>query len=137
ASEWKVNASLALLNQTQNLVIGGGLLAGSLLCAYFVTENKLKVGDYVFFGTYIIQLYTPLNWFGTYYRMIQSSFIDMENMFELFTEEQEVTDDVNAGPLLFKLGKVEFENVHFNYVNGKEILKDVSFTVMPGQTVAL
>ncbi|KAK1165448.1 ATP-binding cassette, sub-family B (MDR/TAP), member 6a [Acipenser oxyrinchus oxyrinchus] len=137
ASEWKVNASLALLNQTQNLVIGGGLLAGSLLCAYFVTENKLKVGDYVFFGTYIIQLYTPLNWFGTYYRMIQSSFIDMENMFELFTEEQEVTDDVNAGPLLFKLGKVEFESVHFNYVNGKEILKDVSFTVMPGQTVAL
>lgn len=27
-----------------------------------------QVGDYVLFGTYIIQLYTPLNWFGTYYR---------------------------------------------------------------------
>lgn len=27
-----------------------------------------KVGDFVLFGTYIIQLYTPLNWFGTYYR---------------------------------------------------------------------
>ncbi|XP_039612390.1 ATP-binding cassette, sub-family B (MDR/TAP), member 6a [Polypterus senegalus] len=135
-SEWKVNASLALLNQTQNLIIGSGLLAGSLLCAYFVTENKFQIGDYVLFGTYIVQLYTPLNWFGTYYRMIQSSFIDMENMFELFTEEQEVKDDPDAGNLLFKLGKVEFENVHFSYVNGKEILKDVSFTVMPGQTVA-
>lgn len=94
-SEWKVSASLGLLNQTQNLVIGMGLLAGSLLCAYFVTENKLQVrpgpalprgggpaaggdghvssrpfqvGDFVLFGTYIIQLYTPLNWFGTYYR---------------------------------------------------------------------
>lgn len=95
-SEWKVSASLGLLNQTQNLVIGLGLLAGSLLCAYFVTENKLQVrlvpawaapcprwgpraggvehlspvqvGDFVLFGTYIIQLYTPLNWFGTYYR---------------------------------------------------------------------
>lgn len=42
-SEWKVSASLVLLNQTQNLVIGLGLLAGSLLCAYFVTENKLQV----------------------------------------------------------------------------------------------
>lgn len=42
-SEWKVSASLGLLNQTQNLVIGLGLLAGSLLCAYFVTENKLQV----------------------------------------------------------------------------------------------
>ncbi|CAI9547650.1 unnamed protein product [Staurois parvus] len=90
-SEWKVNATLAFLNQTQNLIIGLGLLAGSLLCAYFVTENKFKVGDYVLFGTYIIQLYTPLNWFGTYYRMIQNSFIDMENMFELFSEDQEVS----------------------------------------------
>uniref|UniRef100_A0A6Q2X103 ATP-binding cassette, sub-family B (MDR/TAP), member 6b n=1 Tax=Esox lucius TaxID=8010 RepID=A0A6Q2X103_ESOLU len=90
-SEWKTNASLALLNQTQNLIIGSGLLAGSLLCAYMVTEGHFQVGDYVLFGTYIIQLYTPLNWFGTYYRLIQSAFIDMENMFALLTEEPEVS----------------------------------------------
>uniref|UniRef100_A0A8C9S3R4 ATP-binding cassette sub-family B member 6 n=1 Tax=Scleropages formosus TaxID=113540 RepID=A0A8C9S3R4_SCLFO len=136
-SEWKTNASLALLNQTQSLIIGLGLLAGSLLCAYFVTEKKFQVGDYVLFATYIIQLYTPLNWFGTYYRIIQKSFIDMESMFSLFDEEGEVKDDVNAGNLLFKLGKVEFENVHFSYIDGMEVLRDVSFTVMPGQTVAL
>lgn len=41
--EWKSTASLVLLNQTQNLVIGLGLLAGSLLCAYFVSEQKLQV----------------------------------------------------------------------------------------------
>ncbi|KAM9766523.1 ATP-binding cassette sub-family B member 6 isoform 1-T3 [Menidia menidia] len=137
ASEWKTQASLAFLNQTQNLIIGSGLLAGSLLCAYFVTEGKFQVGDFVLFGTYIIQLYTPLNWFGTYYRMIQNSFIDMESMFKLFEEEEEVKDEVNAGNLLYKLGRVEFENVYFSYTNGKEILKDVSFTVFPGQSVAL
>lgn len=136
-SEWKTQASLAFLNQTQNVIIGSGLLAGSLLCAYFVTEGKFQVGDFVLFGTYIIQLYTPLNWFGTYYRMIQNSFIDMESMFKLFEEDEEVKDEVNAGNLLYKLGKVEFENVYFSYTNGKEILKDVSFTVLPGQTLAL
>uniref|UniRef100_A0A4W4E684 ATP-binding cassette sub-family B member 6 n=1 Tax=Electrophorus electricus TaxID=8005 RepID=A0A4W4E684_ELEEL len=135
--EWKTNASLALLNQTQNAIIGSGLLAGSLLCAYFVTEGKFEVGDYVLFGTYIIQLYTPLNWFGTYYRVIQRSFIDMENMFKLFDEEEEVKDDVNAGSLLYKLGRIEFDNVSFSYTEGKEILRGVSFTVLPGQTVAL
>ncbi|MCI4393517.1 hypothetical protein PGIGA_G00158300 [Pangasianodon gigas] len=135
--EWLTNASLALLNQTQNLIIGLGLLAGSLLCAHFVTEGKFQVGDYVLFGTYIIQLYTPLNWFGTYYRVIQRSFIDMESMFKLFDEEEEVKDDVNAGMLHYKQGKIEFENISFSYVEGKEILKDVSFTVLPGQTVAL
>ncbi|XP_074857681.1 ATP-binding cassette sub-family B member 6 isoform X2 [Carettochelys insculpta] len=136
-SEWKVNASLALLNQTQNLLIGLGLLAGSLLCAYFVTERRFQVGDFVLFGTYITQLYTPLNWFGTYYRMIQTSFIDMESMFQLFSEEQEVKDEVNAGALHFRSGLIEFENVHFSYVDGREILQDVSFSVMPGQTLAL
>ncbi|XP_048341083.1 ATP-binding cassette sub-family B member 6 isoform X2 [Sphaerodactylus townsendi] len=136
-AEWKVNASLGLLNQTQNLVISGGLLVGSLLCANYVSVKKLQVGDYVLFGTYIIQLYTPLNWFGTYYRMIQASFVDMENMFELFNEEQEVMDIPGAPDLRFMSGRVEFENVHFGYVDGSEILHDVSFTVMPGQTLAL
>ncbi|XP_036808361.1 ATP-binding cassette sub-family B member 6, mitochondrial isoform X4 [Oncorhynchus mykiss] len=98
---------------------------------------KYQLGDFILFGTYIIQLYTPLNWFGTYYRIIQKSFIDMESMFKLFTEEEEVKDVVNAGNLLYKLGKVEFENVYFSYTDGKEILKDVSFTVQPGHTVAL
>ncbi|KAK2849902.1 hypothetical protein Q7C36_008685 [Tachysurus vachellii] len=136
-SEWKTNASLALLNQTQNLIIGSGLLAGSLLCVYFVTVDQFQVGDYVLFGTYIVQLYMPLNWFGTYYRMIQSAFVDMENMFELLTEEKEVKDDINAGDLLCIEGRVDFQNVCFRYTAGKEILRNVSFTVMPGQTVAL
>eukprot|EP00070_Physeter_catodon_P019948 XP_023980452.1 ATP-binding cassette sub-family B member 6, mitochondrial isoform X2 [Physeter catodon] len=135
--EWKSSASLVLLNQTQNLVIGLGLLSGSLLCAYFVSEQKLQVGDFVLFGTYIIQLYMPLNWFGTYYRMIQTNFIDMENMFDLLKEETEVKDLPGAGPLHFQRGRIEFENVHFSYTDGRETLQDVSFTVMPGQTLAL
>uniref|UniRef100_A0A8C8XWV6 ATP-binding cassette sub-family B member 6 n=1 Tax=Panthera leo TaxID=9689 RepID=A0A8C8XWV6_PANLE len=135
--EWKSNASLVLLNQTQNLVTGLGLLAGSLLCAYFVSEQKLQVGDFVLFGTYIIQLYMPLNWFGTYYRMIQTNFIDMENMFDLLKEKTEVKDLPGAGPLRFQKGQIEFENVHFSYTSGRETLQDVSFTVMPGQTLAL
>ncbi|XP_048455241.1 ATP-binding cassette sub-family B member 6 [Rhincodon typus] len=117
-AEWKTNASLAFLNQTQNLIIGLGLLAGSLLSAYFVTEKKLQVGDFVLFGTYIIQLYTPLNWFGTYYRMIQSSFIDMENMFELFHEEQEVDSkfpsQVKQSSLRSHIGVVPQDTVLFN-----------------------
>uniref|UniRef100_A0A3Q3X3P0 Uncharacterized protein n=1 Tax=Mola mola TaxID=94237 RepID=A0A3Q3X3P0_MOLML len=88
--EWKSSASLALLNQTQNIIIASGLLAGSLFCAYLVSEGQFQVGDYVLFGTYIIQLYTPLNWFGTYYRLIQSAFVDMENMLALLSEQKEV-----------------------------------------------
>uniref|UniRef100_A0A1I8JQN8 ABC transmembrane type-1 domain-containing protein n=1 Tax=Macrostomum lignano TaxID=282301 RepID=A0A1I8JQN8_9PLAT len=56
----------------------------------------LTVGDYVLFSTYIMQLYVPLNWFATYYRMIQQQFIDMENMFELLDTKAEVADHPDA-----------------------------------------
>uniref|UniRef100_A0A672GSX7 ATP-binding cassette sub-family B member 6 n=1 Tax=Salarias fasciatus TaxID=181472 RepID=A0A672GSX7_SALFA len=135
ASEWKTQASLAFLNQTQNLIIGSGLLAGSLLCAYFVTEGKFQGSAAVLGGGLNSRLTLALICFPG--RMIQNSFIDMESMFQLFEEEEEVKDAVNAGNLLYQLGKIEFENVYFSYVDGKEILKDVSFTVLPGQTVAL
>jgi ATP-binding cassette subfamily B (MDR/TAP) protein 6 len=45
------------------------------------------VGDYVLLGTYFLQLMTPLNWLGTLYRVIQESFINMENMFDLMEEK--------------------------------------------------
>uniref|UniRef100_A0A3B4BYV0 ATP-binding cassette, sub-family B (MDR/TAP), member 6b n=1 Tax=Pygocentrus nattereri TaxID=42514 RepID=A0A3B4BYV0_PYGNA len=126
ASEWKSNASLALLNQTQNLIIGSGLLAGSLLCAYFVTVDRFQIFHCVNKQPFIL---CP--------RMIQTAFVDMENMFELLTEEKEVKDDVNAVDLLCIEGRVDFQNVCFSYIAGKEILRNVSFTAMPGQTVAL
>nr|XP_040056794.1 ATP-binding cassette sub-family B member 6, mitochondrial [Gasterosteus aculeatus aculeatus] len=135
--EWKSSSSLALLNQTQNVIIGSGLLAGSVLCAYLVSEGQFQVGDYVLFGTYIIQLYTPLNWFGTYYRLIQSAFVDMENMLDLLTEQNEVRDAEDAQDLQLAAGQVEFDGVCFSYVPGTEILRDVSFRVEAGQTVAL
>ena len=87
-----MNASLSLLNLFQNSIIGGGLTIGSLLSAYFIVYGRsgLSAGDYVLFTTYLIQLYTPLNFFGTIYRTIQRSFIDMENMLDLFNEDIEV-----------------------------------------------
>lgn len=66
--EWKSTASLNLLNTVQNTFMTMGLLAGSMFCIYLVSQGQLTVGDYVLFGTYITQLYTPLNWLGSYYR---------------------------------------------------------------------
>ena len=127
------------MNTTQNFAINGGFLAGALYCAWLVANQKqgLTVGDYVLFSSYIIQLYTPLNWFGTYYRMIQQSFIDMENMFDLLDEEREVVDKENAEMLIFPKGLIEFKDVHFHYQPEKPILKGISFCLNPGKTIAI
>lgn len=61
----------------------------------------------------------------------------MENMFELLREEQEVIDAPGAGLLDVKRGQVEFSNVSFGYTPEKLVLRNVSFVVPAGKTLAL
>lgn len=140
-AEWKATASLNLMNTAQNIVVTSGSLAGCLLCAYAVVHSvnglHLTVGDYVLFGSYIMQLYGPLTWLGTLYRMIQTAFIDMENMFELLDVGLEVKDEPDAKDLQITMGKIEFKDVQFHYESSKPILKGITFTVPAGQTYAL
>ncbi|XP_033111123.1 ATP-binding cassette sub-family B member 6, mitochondrial-like [Anneissia japonica] len=109
--------------------------------SYFLKKKTIfilfQVGDYVLFSTYIMQLYSPLNFFGTYYRMIQQAFIDMENMIDLMEAKQDVCDNPDAKTLVLSKGKVEFRNVSFHYSAKRSILKNISFSVNPGETVAL
>ncbi|XP_029043529.1 ATP-binding cassette sub-family B member 6 [Osmia bicornis bicornis] len=136
--EWKSMITLNILNTLQNIIVCSGLLAGSLLCLHMVVYNEgLTIGGYVLFASYIIQLYVPLNWFGTYYRSIQKNFVDMENMFDLLRENEEVIDAPGAEPLVVKHGHVEFSNVSFGYTPEKIILKNVSFVAPAGKTIAL
>ncbi|XP_058060674.1 ATP-binding cassette sub-family B member 6 [Anopheles bellator] len=136
--EWRSIITLNILNTMQNIIVCGGLLAGSLLCAYLVVyQDGLTVGDYVLFASYIIQLYVPLNWFGTFYRAIQKNFVDMENMFDLMREDQEVIDAPGAGELAVVRGGIDFNDVTFGYNVERFVLRNVSFTVPAGKTVAI
>lgn len=139
--EFKSVTTLNMLNTAQNIIVCLGLLVGSLLCAWMVVygeiSDRFTVGDYVLFSTYIIQLYMPLNWIGTYYRQIQKNFVDMENMFDLMKEEQEVIDAPGAPDLSVVRGGIDFSNVSFGYSPEKIILRNVTFNIAPGKTVAL
>ncbi len=137
AEEWKSLASLSMLNVTQSMIINSGLLAGSLYCASLVANETLSVGDYVLFGTYILQLMVPLNFLGSLYRTIQEAFINMENMLDLMEETQEVKDAPNALPALISEGRIEFRDVDFHYIPERPILKNINFVAEAGETVAL
>lgn len=71
------------------------------------------------------------------FSQIQNSFVDMENMFDLLSEEPEIKDLPNALPLTITNGQVEFRNVSFSYNPDRPILRNLSFIVEPGKTVAL
>ena len=67
----------------------------------------------------------PLNWLGTLYRVIQESFINMENMFDLMNEEVEVADKENPLTLVKRSSppEVKFDAVSFRYLPDKPVLK--------------
>jgi len=129
--------SLSLLNIGQGLIIAVGLTGIMTMAGLGVQAGKLTTGDFVLVNTYLIQLYLPLNFLGFVYREIKQSLADMEAMFRLLAESREIADAPGAGDLPAGPGLVEFDDVQFNYRPDRAILKGVSFTVEPGETVAI
>ncbi|RKP02431.1 hypothetical protein CXG81DRAFT_1137, partial [Caulochytrium protostelioides] len=137
-ADWKSSASLNVLNTAQNTTITLGLLVGCLCVARRVVDGHLTVGDYVMFLTYLLQLYQPLNWFGTFYRVIQQNFVDMEKMLDLLEEHPPLVDAPNAHRLDLHHGAtIRFDDVSFAYSPDAPLLKNISFEVRPGQNLAI
>ena len=136
-SEYKVLVSLNILNVTQNLVFTMGLLVTCFIAAYQITTGQRKVGQFVALVTYMAQLQGPLNFFGTFYRAIQSSMINAERMLELFKEQPTVTDSPTAHDLSSCEGGIRFDDVKFAYDPRKPALKGLDFSCAPGTTTAL
>lgn len=121
----------------QYLVLLTGLLAGLFLAVWQVTrEHTMDASDFVVLLTYWSQLVTPLNYFAQLGKSVNRNLIDAERLLEIMETKPKVTNKPDAPQFQFKAGRVEFEDVRFSYDQKKEILKNVSFTVRPGQTVA-
>ncbi len=129
--------SLSLLNVGQGIIISTGLFAVMYLAADGVASGQMTVGDFVLLNTFLIQLYLPLNLLGFVYRETKQSLVDMDKMFELLKVNPDVQDLANAKDILLPAGEVEFKNVEFSYRPDRTILKDVSFKVPAGKSVAI
>ena len=136
-AEYKVNISLNIMNVSQNLVFTLGLLITCFLAAYQVTTGQRNVGKFVSLLTYLGQLQAPLNFFGTFYRSIQSAMINSERMLELFKEQPTVIDEPSARIMPSCQGEIRFNEVKFYYDPRKPALNGVNFRCSPGTTTAL
>ncbi|OBZ68102.1 ATP-binding cassette sub-family B member 6, mitochondrial [Grifola frondosa] len=137
ALEYKVMVSLNLLNLVQNFIITLGTLVGSMIVALRVVRGESQPHEFVFFITYLAQLYGPLNMLGYLYRSINQSLVDTERLLSLLSEPTEINDRPNAPDLLVDHGEIEFDNVNFSYDGRSTALNGVSFKVPKGSSVAL
>ena len=135
--DWILKLLMNGFNTIQTLALNCGLLVGSLYCAYLISLHELTVGDYVLFVTYMMQLMAPLKQLAFLYRTIQEALINMENMFELMSVEEEIKDIPEAKDFKSDDMNITFENVSFHYNVNQPILKNISFKVPQGTTLAV
>jgi len=133
----KNQTSLASLNVGQGVIIAIGITILMLLASQGVAEGELTLGDLVLVNAYLLQMFIPMNFLGFVYREIKHSLVDMERMFGILDEHKAIEDKPDAQTLVVTQGEVRFNHVAFNYNENRNILRDIDFTIQPGQKVAV
>ena len=129
--------SLFVLNGGQALIVATSMTVMLWLAARGVANKSMTLGDFVLVNTFMLQLFLPLNFLGFVYREIKGALANIEQMFGLLNEKSRITETPQAAVLDNALPAVEFRHVSFRYTPEREILHDVSFTIAPGEKVAV
>ncbi len=111
---------------------GRGYLNGGELMGLPVTGSVI-----VSFYLYISKFFNPIQSLAEQFNFLQSAFASSEKIFTVLDYKVTVTDAEDAIELESIRGEIEFRHVYFAYVKEDWILKDVSFHIQPGETVAL
>jgi ATP-binding cassette subfamily B protein len=137
AASVQAQTSLTVLNIGQTVIFSLGLGAVMILAAIGIKRGEFTIGALIVANTYLAQLFQPLNFLGTAYREITQALVDMESMFRLLNQPQEVEDKPDARPLEVSGGEIRFDNVVFAYEPERTVLKGISFVVPAGKTIAV
>ena len=106
------------------------------LLVWWIAGNKLDAGLLVAFILYLNQIFRPLRVIADKFNVIQMGLVASERVFKVMDNTDVITKEGNYAPTSIK-GKVEFTNVWFAYTEEQYVLRNVSFSVQPGETIAL
>ncbi len=106
-----------------------------------IGAEYVSVGTLVVFGTYISMFWTPVMNLSNFYNQVVTNLTAAERIFDILDTRPDIVDDDGVEELPDIQGKVEFSHVSFTYDQGTpaetKVLEDVSFTIAPGETIAL
>ena len=120
-----------------NVVIALGTAAVVWMGARHVLDGSLSVGSLVVFVSYLASLYGPINSVFQTWGLAQSSTVGVRRVFDLLDVERDIADGSRDFPAAGTRGQVAWEAVAFEYTRGHPVLRNISFHVEPGQTVAI
>lgn len=100
-------------------------------------EISIEVGSIYIFVSYIKALFEPINRTIDNIEIVQEAIVSINKIYDIL-EQKQYLENFEIGKKISNLkGKIEFKNVWFAYEENNWILKDISFTINPGETIAL
>ena len=114
----------------------GYILIGAV-GSFLVLSGSIKVGLIQTFVTYTRQINQPIQSLSSIAAVLQSTAAAAERIFDLLESDEEQKDPENSVKINNFKGHVVFEDVHFSYVKGTEVIKGFNADISPGQTVAI
>lgn len=103
-----------------------------------VESGAMTLGEFLQFWMYLYVLLAPIRELGERYNVLQAAFASAERLFQILDTKPRVTAPADPVPAdRITAGHVRFEHVSFHYTEGVPVLRDVSFEIPPGHTVAL
>lgn len=114
-----------------------GIALITWVCVNKLFNINLDVGIIYIFITYLKQIFEPIQRLVENFETIQEAMVSINKIYDIL-EHKEYLEDFEKGTKLEEIkGKIEFKNVWFAYQGENWILKDVNFTIEPGQSVAI
>ncbi|MBV8257098.1 MAG: ABC transporter ATP-binding protein, partial [Actinobacteria bacterium] len=108
-----------------------------LIGARMVVHHTLSAGGFVSFNLYLALLVMPLRSLGMWIGQAQRATASGERIFQVLDEPEEVADRPKATRPVSDTGRVRFDHVSFEYLEGRPVLEDVDLELEPGRTVAV
>ena len=127
----------AAATRSSEIITAVGTAAALLFGALEVLRGAMLPGELVLVSAYMASLYNPIKGLAKVSTKVSKAMASAERIMEVLEiapEIQDAPDAVEAGRLR---GEIAFERVSFDYGDGRDVLRDVSFTVAPGQRLAL
>jgi len=109
------------------------------IAVYLFSQNAVTIAALIFAITYLGRLTGSLFEIGSIVRSIEQAFLDASKLTTILNEPLELTDTADAKRIQVGAAKIEFSHVTFSYNDskGSHVIKDLSFTIAPGQRVGL
>lgn len=99
--------------------------------------DQVSVGTFIAFASYLSMFWQPIHNISNFYNQLVTNIAGAERIFEILDTQAAIADAQGVIPMPEIVGKVTFSHVDFSYDNQVKVLDDVSFTIKPGETIAL